>query len=430
MPLLSIYNHLLQGHILMHQTRFDAHKKSELRDIYQNIRRLTAEQPLYKVTFDDEAQTFALGLKNSVLSLSSMLKELHINDGTSVFQSKTPVSNQPDIVDVSVLDGADTSFITEPLPVTVHSLCSSQKNEGRYVPADSSELPSGQYTFTIGVDKNLYSFQFNVSADSTNLDLQMKLSDFINKTSIGLKTAVVRQPELGLSRLELTSVLPGTSVESNEPAFILSDTKRPKGAAKGIIEHFNLNHIAKDPVNTHFSIDDKDYEIRGFDFLLNDALSLSFLQTTENPVTISARTDSAPVLEKLSAFFDHYNSTLQFVSESNNNRSKRFLAEFKHITGQYSEDLLKYGIFTSSNGALNMDTELATAAIANGSMENFFRSEQGFASAVLSKLSAVSLNPMEYLDKTVVTYPNINARKTYSPYITSIYSGLLYNNYC
>ena len=49
---------------------------------------------------------------------------------------------------------------------------------------------------------------------------------------------------------------------------------------------------------------------------------------------------------------------------------------------------------------------------------------------LVKKLSDISLNPMEYLNKTVVTYPNITAKKTLNPYVSSIYCGLLYNNYC
>ena len=184
MPLLSVYNHLMQGLIMMRPNRFDTHKKSELQNVYRDIMRLTSEQPLYKVTFDESAQEYTLGIKNAALSLSSMVKELNTDDSASVFKNQILTSDQPETVDVTVLEGSSLPDESLPLYVEVSSLSSPQENHGNFVPADEATLVSGQYNFTIGIEENLYSFQFNVSNGATNLDLQKKLADFINKTII------------------------------------------------------------------------------------------------------------------------------------------------------------------------------------------------------------------------------------------------------
>ena len=69
-------------------------------------------------------------------------------------------------------------------------------------------------------------------------------------------------------------------------------------------------------------------------------------------------------------------------------------------------------------------------AAGNGALEHLFSNNSRFSNTLIKKLSDISLNPMDYLNKTVVTYPNIAAKKTLNPYISSIYCGLLYNNYC
>ena len=119
MPLLSVYNHLMQGLIMMRPNRFDAHKRSELQNVYRDIMRLTSEQPLYKVTFDDSAQEYTLGIKNAALSLSSMVKELNTDDGSSVFKNQILVSDRPETVDVSLLEGTIVQDIDLPLEVNV-----------------------------------------------------------------------------------------------------------------------------------------------------------------------------------------------------------------------------------------------------------------------------------------------------------------------
>lgn len=433
MPLLNVYNYLMQGFVMMRQTRFDAHKKSELRDIYQNIMRLSAEQPLYKITFNESAQNYTIGIKNSAISLSSVLKELHTDDGTSVFQSKILTSDRPESVAVSVPDGADISTLELPLKVDVVSLTSPQKNEGYFVSSSDSDLTAGQYNFTVGVEEKLYSFQFRVSEGSTNLELQTKLSDFINKTSVGLEAQVVYQKDSDMSKLVLSSVASGTRASGN-PAFILSDTKRPSDASYGVITHFGLDNITEFPKNTVFYINDSLYETRGTDFLYRNRIAFNFSHVSVKPVTISCVTDKAPVIDKLGQMLDNYNSMLDFVrsNKAENRRSSKLLAELTGIPRRFSKGLASVGIMISQTGdsKLHLQPDTAYRTAENGDLEQFFLAKDGFAATLIQKLSEISINPMDYLDKTIVTYPNHAARKTFSPYTASTYSGLLYNNYC
>ena len=40
----------------------------------------------------------------------------------------------------------------------------------------------------------------------------------------------------------------------------------------------------------------------------------------------------------------------------------------------------------------------------------------------------IAINPMHYVNKTLISYPNPN--KTFAnPYVTSIYSGMMFNGY-
>lgn len=53
---------------------------------------------------------------------------------------------------------------------------------------------------------------------------------------------------------------------------------------------------------------------------------------------------------------------------------------------------------------------------------------KGFGSQILRKLNAISLDPMEYIDRRICAYSNPNASYP-NPYMTSIYTGMLYNGY-
>ncbi len=431
MPLLSIYNHLIQGLIMMRPNRFDTHKKSELQNVYRDIMRLTSEQPLYKVTFDAPAQEYTLGIKNATISLASTVKELNTNDNTSVFKGQILVSDQPDVVDISVLEGAVVPNDDLPLDIEVTSLSSPQENSGSFVPSSENSLLDGQYTFTIGVEENMYSFQFNVTREATNLELQKKLSDFINKTSIGVKTNIVRDTEADMSRLDLHAVASGHALDQSV-SFTLEDVRYPEDASKGIISYFGLNHVASYPKNTSFSINGKSKEVRGRSYLYNNSLTLAIKSISDTPVHVAHVTDQAPIVEKVYTLVNKYNDIFTFVNEKqpNNHRSKKLLYDLGNTMRRFSSTLAKCGITVSHDGTLSVDEERLPAAASDGSLEKLFSPEEELSTALLKRLSDISLNPLEYLQKTVVTYPNLNARKTVNPYISSIYCGLLYNNYC
>lgn len=430
MPLLSVYNNLIQGLISLCPNRFDTHKKSELQNVYRDIMLLTSEQPLYKVTFDDSAQEYTLGIKNAALSLSSMIKELNIDDGTSIFKNQILVSSNPDAVTVSVLEGTTIPDNDLPLSVEVSTLSSPQENHGTFVPSEASALVSGQYNFNIGIEENVYSFQFNVSNGSTNLELQNKLADFINKTAIGLRTRIVQKVETGESRLDFIAVAAGSS--NGKASFHPADVRFPDTASHGIIAHFGLDSISVAPVNTMFSINGMSKEVRGRSYLYNNALTLSIQDTTPVPVSIGTVTNQEPVMKKIRSFVEKYNSVFQYVQEKQpeNNRAKKLLYDLGNSMRQFSSDLTKCGLLLSKTGTLSIDEKTLYSAAGNGTLEQLFSGESRFSSTMIKKFSDISLNPMDYLNKTVVTYPNISAKKNINPYVSSIYCGLLYNNYC
>ena len=97
-------------------------------------------------------------------------------------------------------------------------------------------------------------------------------------------------------------------------------------------------------------------------------------------------------------------------------------------TRHYAQALSSIGLSFTADGTLQVDdTQLSDAAQADA--QTSLKPVQDFANAMLRKSNQVSLNPMEYVNKTIVAYKNPG--KNYpSPYITSAYSGMLFNNYC
>ena len=197
-------------------------------------------------------------------------------------------------------------------------------------------------------------------------------------------------------------------------AFRPSDVRYPEGASYGIIEHFGLNQTTVFPNNTTLIINGIRKESRGHTYLYKNKLALSIKKTCEMPVSIGKITNQTPIFDKIQAFVDSYNSIFDFVNEKQprNHRAKKLLYDLGNTMRRFSYDLKECGINISKSGTLSIHKDTLYTAASNGSLEHLFSKEHTFSSTLLKKLSDISINPMEYLNKTLITYPNIKTKKT------------------
>ena len=87
------------------------------------------------------------------------------------------------------------------------------------------------------------------------------------------------------------------------------------------------------------------------------------------------------------------------------------------------------------DGKLYLDRDIfqdITSHLVSGKLPEttYFAALKSFAEAVLSKTNDVQLNPMEYVDRKTVEYKNPEAPNYPCPYISSQYSGMMYNKFC
>ncbi len=427
MPLLSVYNNLIHGYVMSRQTRFDSHKRSELSDIYNKIRKISAEQPLYKIDFDDDVQEYTLTVKEQAMALTAAVKELGSGDAEGAFSRFTMRSDMPGTVGVDVLEGSDLSGY-DSLSVDVEQLSSPQVNEGRMIESKDNSLVTGQYNFTVEIEKSYYSFQFNVSGQNNNKELQTKLADFINKTKVGLRADVVSDRENGTSALNLEAKKDGVE-------FVFRDTKIPDGTNSGIVDFFGLNNVVHKAEKTVAVINGDRVESDDRKFVTSEGLLLDFKRTTNGkPVNIRKIADDETVYRKVSDFVNKFNNLSNYVHKGAQTRraSKKLWHEMSRLITRYADEFADNGlnVVEGEKPELHIDREKMSEALNNGTLEKMFRSDSEVVGSILKKLSEVSLNPMDYVDKTIVVYPNTRSRFSYNPYITSIYSGMMYNNYC
>ena len=86
----------------------------------------------------------------------------------------------------------------------------------------------------------------------------------------------------------------------------------------------------------------------------------------------------------------------------------------------HRQNLEKYGITVNEDASLDYEkpdeTVMDTDAL------------KGFGNHMMRKLTSISLDPMEYIDRRICAYPNPFTNYI-NPYMTSIYTGMLFNTY-
>jgi len=253
--MLNVYNYYMQDYV-SRSPRYSTHKRRELRDIYKNIVKMSASEPLYKIDLSESKQACALSIKESALALKDVNRTLQ---DTPLLHNAGIHSEAPDAVQASLLHRMELSEFPENAryDIEVSALASGQRNTGFLLPTEKSPLPEGGYSFTVAFETEQYSFRFNVAPNSSAFDLQSKLADFINKTGIGLEAQVALHKELGISRLELSAKQTGIYGKSS---FSVTDTEKPEGAESGLAEVFGLNHLASSAQNACYTVNDVSYE--------------------------------------------------------------------------------------------------------------------------------------------------------------------------
>ena len=72
----SVYDYYISTYANKEVSRYDTHKKSELRRVYNSIVKANKESPLYKISNMEEAKKFAIDIKEGTKSIQNVVAAL------------------------------------------------------------------------------------------------------------------------------------------------------------------------------------------------------------------------------------------------------------------------------------------------------------------------------------------------------------------
>lgn len=201
----NVYNYYMTTYTPKTSTRYDTHKKSELRNIYNSIVKLNKESPLYKLDTSKASKSFAVGIKEDARELRNVIASLGGLDEEKILNKKASYSTNEDIVSVSYVGGHPEDSEVPTYDIEVLSLAAGQINMGNFLPDTKPALPPDTYSFDVMINDLNYEFQFNIREGESNKEIQARLAKLISTAEVGLQADVVEDGN-GNSALRLRSL--------------------------------------------------------------------------------------------------------------------------------------------------------------------------------------------------------------------------------
>jgi flagellar hook-associated protein 2 len=417
----------MEGYQPNMEITYKANNRNELKKIYNNIINLNKRSPFYKINLSKENQEYAIGVKEMAISLKSKIGEMS-DPMNAAFNSKAVSVSNNQVLSAELIS-EDTDSLPQNIELTVKSVATRQINKGRVLLKMSRGLPPGTYDFRAEVMGKSYPLTFVQPERQENRESMQRMTDFINKSVPGITASVEQAEKADYSSIMITSDFTGTY---GERAFIFEDENV---LLEGVIDYFGLDRLEVSPCNAEFELNGMRRQTASNTFSLENTIQVALQKTSDSPVNLRIVPDRNPILDEVDSFLRKFNGLIR-LSKSRTEDTEVHLgavklnSELKSLEKVYQNELEACGLMASEQGYLDLDDALAIQAAEDGGMESLFTRENGFIARVFDKAAAITINPIEYLDKTVVTYPNTKKVAYANPYMTSVYSGLLFNSYC
>ena len=466
----SVYDYYLTTYASRPATKSDTHKKSELRSVYNNIVKISKKSPLYKVSVSENIQKFAIDLKENARTLSTDANNLfekslesaksqkYVSDNENVVQVKT-LDNANDInindtnandinindtnIDSTVSSNADitnpdtdsdnisdtksvnTAFASH-YNIEALNLATPQVNTSDYLNNDDLDIPKGAHSFEVNVGDSAYEFRFNAAKDDTNKTVLEKLSRLINRSNIGLTSKMLYSGNN--SALEITSNATGLGFTPE----IFSIAPGENSPYDKVVSKLGLNNVSSYPTNANFLLNGMEKTTSSNTFTIGKSLEITLngISKKGQATSISLNDDLDSVISSINDMISSYNNLLDLSNNSNEGSDDAAILnkEIHKTTRQYASNLENIGITINENGKMTFDEALFIQTANEDDLDKSLASLNSFRQAIVSRADDISINPMKYVDKVMISYPN-PVHSFANPYMTSIYTGMMFNGY-
>lgn len=426
----TAYSYYLSTYASKSASRYDTHKKSELRNIYNTIVKINKESPLYKFQNTGDVQKFAIDIKESALNIKNVVASLSDDDDISkAFQKKIAYSTQEDIVTANYIGTNQQAEDMSSFTIEVLQLAKPQINLGAFLDKGRLDLRPDTYSFDLETNSAAYEFQFNVAPTDSNYTVQQKIANLITNAGISLQGSIIEDEE-GRSAIQIESGATGRNLGEE---YLFNITPQGNHNSMTALQVLGINHISQPSQNAEFLLNGTERSSFTNTFSINNAFELTLHSISEegNPATIGFKANIDAIADNIQTLVDSYNGIIETADKysESQHQSARLFHDMSSAAFALQNDLEALGLMVDSHGEISVDKALLAEAVDTEDSDESFYVLNDFKNLLDEKATNASLDPMKYVDKVVVVYKDPDNTLT-TPYITSIYSGMMMDRYC
>lgn len=426
----SAYQYYLSTYGNSNVSRYDTHKKSQLRDIYNRIVKSNKESPLYKIKDTGDVKKYAIDIKESTRNIQNVIASLSDSEGgiESVFSKKIAQSSDEDVLTAEYIGQDNGSDASAHFELQVKQLATAQTNLGTYLTPDRLDFIPGTYSFDLNTNTSSYEFQYTIAPDDTNDSIQQKLAKLINSAGIGLNAALETN-DAGQTALMISSKQTGIGENEDYLFQILPATDTPSMKA---MHTLGINHVETEAQNSSFLLNGQERASYSNTFTINNAFDITLhdINAEDESVTVGFKANADAVADNIQLLVNAYNGIIDIAqAHQGAQASNKLVRDLSSVVKNYRNELEAIGLSLDTEQHIQVDRNLLTDAVTAEDAEESFSVLNHFKDSLNEKTSEASINPMNYVNKVIVAYKN-PGRNFATPYITSIYSGMMLDRYC
>lgn len=435
----NVYSYYLSHYGNKYNSKYESHTKAQLKTMSGKVMKINSQTPAYKLDTSEDAQKYAIDLKENARELVIIANDLTDKDG-SINYRKAASSSDPESVEASYIGSPEDDSI-EALDINVSELATNQINISNFLAPDSKHIETGNYSFDVNIGNLTYEIEFDVDKKEQTKDIQDKISRLLNNSNIGLNCEVVTD-STGNTALSIESDTTGISntnknvifsIKANDDAYdTYSEDNSVYTRSMTLINTLGLNRVSQYPKNAEFSINGVEHTSTSNDISINKKFELSFNKTTDGQhVTISLQTDKDSITDSINELVTGYNHLLSVSNNSNNDKfagNAKLRKEFINLARTYSSQLNLTGLNVNEDGHIDINKDTITNAADSGTLNDIFAGLSSFKDALQDKAEDIVFNPMDYVNNKIIAYKN-PLRVVNDPYNLSAYTGMMFNGY-
>ena len=416
----TAYNYFMTTYGKDIGSRYESHKKSELRDTYNKIIKTNKDSPLYRIHDSEEVGQFAIDIKEhaNAMALSASNLAGDEDDITAILNKRIANSTDTDSVDASYIGNENSP--TDSFTIQVDQLAKPQVNTGNFLSAEGHSFGEGKYSFDLDIRSHSYEFQFNVNSGENNQIVLNKLSRLINTSDVGLNADLISDGN-GALALQITSKQTGLG-EDETSVFNISSTISWRE-----LNTLGIGNVTQSASNSSFKLNGEERHSMSNTFTVNQAYELTLKSATEEPVTVGLMNDTEALSNGVSQLLESYNGMLDVgLKYTGGNSNRTLVNEISAIALNQAGELADIGIEIDPIGHLTLKTNQLSDKVNSAERARVFTILNQLKSDIAKAASKASINPMAYVDKAIVEYKN-PGKTLAAPYATSAYSGMMMN---